>query len=52
MVYSIGKDNKGTKTFITTDGLIDAKSNPSGAKSKYSNQQWAKIRKLIKKEGI
>jgi hypothetical protein len=52
MVYSIGKDSKGTKTFITTDGLIDAKSNPSGAKAKYNNQQWAKIRKLIKKEGV
>lgn len=52
MVYSIGKDNKGNKAFITTELLVDAKSNPSAAKAKYNNQQWAKIRKLIKKEGL
>lgn len=52
MVYSIGKDNRGNKTFITTELLADAKASPATAKAKYNNQQWAKIRKLIKKEGI
>lgn len=52
MVYNIGKDNRGNKTFITSEGLADAKLDPATAKSKYNNQQWAKIRKLIKKEGV
>jgi hypothetical protein len=52
MIYNIGKDRQGRKTFITTDDLADAKVNTAVAKSKYNNQQWAKIRKLIKKEGI
>lgn len=50
MKYPIGKSNQGMKTFITHDDLVAISKDPRGSKGKFNNQQWAKIRKLIKKE--
>ena len=48
MKYSIGKNNKGIKQFITHESLEIL--NITRDKGKFSNQQWAKIRKLMKRE--
>ena len=48
MKYSIGKNNKGIKQFITHESLEIL--NNTRDKGKFTNQQWAKIRKLIKRE--
>lgn len=50
MKYSIGKNNQGVKTFITHEDLVAISTDLAGSKGKFNNQQWAKIRKLIKKE--
>lgn len=50
MKYSIGKNNQGVKTYITHEDLVAISKNIAGSKGKFNNQQWGKIRKLIKKE--
>jgi hypothetical protein len=50
MKYSIGKSAQGTKEFITHEDLVAISKDIIGSKGKFNNQQWAKIRKLIKKE--
>lgn len=48
MKHKIGKDNLGNIQFVTTEQLKELADTYD--KGKYTNQQWAKIRKLIKKE--
>ena len=50
--FYIGKNNKGVKEYITRQYLRDIYEYPRNYKDKFSNQQWAKIRKHIKKEVI
>lgn len=50
MKYPIGKSLQGSKEFITHEELVVISKDIAGSKSKFNNQQWAKIRKLIKKE--
>lgn len=50
MKYNIGKNLKGIKEFITHERLVEVSGNKPFYKEKFSNQQWAKVRKLIKKE--
>lgn len=50
MKYSVGKNNRGVKTYITHEDLVAISENIVGSKGKFNNQQWAKIRKLMKKE--
>ena len=46
--HKIGKNSLGTIEYITKAELKKLADNHD--KGKYTNQQWAKIRKLIKKE--
>ena len=48
MKHKIGKNNLGTIEFITTERLKELADTYD--KGKYTNQQWAKIRKLMKRE--
>jgi hypothetical protein len=48
MKYNIGKNNQGIKQFITHESLEIL--NNTRDKGKFSRQQWAKIRKLMKRE--
>lgn len=48
--FKIGRDNDGVITFLTHEDLVTISKDKTSFKSKYNNQQWAKIRKLIKKE--
>lgn len=50
MKYPIGKSTQGMKTFITHEDLVAISKDQAGSKGKFNNQQWAKIRKLMKKE--
>ena len=46
--HKIGKNRLSTIEYITTERLKEVADTYD--KGKYTNQQWAKIRKLIKKE--
>jgi len=48
MNQKIGKNNLGEIQFISTEKLKEVADTYD--KGKYTSQQWAKIRKLIKKE--
>lgn len=48
MKHKIGKNNLGTIEYLTTEQLKEVADTYN--KGKFTNQQWAKIRKLIKKE--
>ena len=48
-MYNLGKSKLGQRVFITDEQLIDAAQNPHEYKKDYNAQQWAKLRKLIKK---
>jgi len=48
MKHKIGKNNLGEIQFITTEQLKEVADTYD--KGKFTNQQWAKIRKLIKRE--
>ena len=45
----IGKNLKGIPQYITMEDLKEISKNMETKKSTFSNQQWAKIRKLVKK---
>jgi hypothetical protein len=46
--HKIGKNRLGTIEYLTTEQLKEVADTYD--KGKFTNQQWAKIRKLIKKE--
>jgi len=48
--HFIGENRLGVKEYITHQYLRDIYEYPKNYKDKFTNQQWAKIRKLIKKE--
>ena len=50
MKYYIGKNNRGVKEYLDDLQLQDIYRFPRSFNEKFTNQQWAKIRKLIKKE--
>ena len=50
MKFNIGKNLRGVKEYLTYERLVEISGNMPFYKEKFSNQQWAKIRKLIKKE--
>ena len=52
MKYYIGKNNKGVKEYINDLELEEIYRFPRNFNDKFTNQQWAKIRKMIKKEYI
>lgn len=47
--YKIGKDNQGVSHYITEEELADLHKIGYAGRSQYTNQQWAKIRKILKK---
>jgi len=47
--FKIGKDNQGVTLFITEEELEHIRKTGYSMRSQYTNQQWAKIRKLLKK---
>jgi len=50
MKYYIGKNNKGIKEYLDDLQLQEIYRFPRNFNDKFTNQQWAKIRKMIKKE--
>jgi len=47
--YRVGKDYQGVVLFITERELEDLHRIGYGGRSQYTSQQWAKIRKILKK---
>jgi hypothetical protein len=50
MKYYIGKNNRGVKEYLDDLQLQEIYRFPRNFNDKFTNQQWAKIRKMIKKE--
>ena len=48
-MYNLGKSKLGQRVFLTNEQLIDAAQDPLKYKKDCNAQQWAKLRKLIKK---
>lgn len=47
--YRVGKDNQGVVLYLTEQELEDLHRIGYAGRSQYTNQQWAKIRKILKK---
>ena len=50
MKYYIGKNKQGIKEYLDDLQLQEIYRFPRNFSDKFTNQQWAKIRKMIKKE--
>ena len=50
--HRIGKNNLGVLEYLSAEELEEVYRFPRRFAGKFTNQQWAKIRKLIKKEFI
>lgn len=48
--YRVGKDYQGVVLFITQEELEDLHRIGYAGRSQFTSQQWAKIRKILKKE--
>jgi hypothetical protein len=48
-MYKLGRNEQGQNIYITDEQVADAAKNPSVYKDKLSSQQWAKLRKIIRR---
>lgn len=48
-MIKIGRGKDGSVLYLTIEELQEIKTTGSSIKTKFSNQQWAKIRKLLKR---